>query len=61
MGVVTTFDEKRDEAKEYIRKAVVCLQRCLDEDTYGFNDKSAEHLDMLTTMMAELMIMQRKL
>lgn len=61
MSVRTTFDEKRDEAKEYIGKALASLQECTKEDTWGYNEMNHEFIDELIQMVADLTKMKRKL
>lgn len=61
MGVITTADEKRDEAKEYINKAYKCLMEVLDEDTWGNSDFNNDYLDDVSEVALKLLKLKKKL
>jgi len=61
MSVRTTFDNKRDSAKENISRAIADLQECLKEDTWGYSDMKESFIDEMVYVMAELMKLKRKL
>ena len=61
MGVITTFDEKRDEAKSQIRKAIENLSVCINPSTYGYDERRTEYIDQLVDVLADLMKAERKL
>ena len=44
MGVYTTSDRKREEAKEYIAQAYKCLIKALDPETQGSDQYKKEYL-----------------
>lgn len=59
MGVITTSDKKRDEAKEHINKAYKCILDILDEDTWGSNDYSEEYNAKLEETLITLIRLKR--
>jgi hypothetical protein len=61
MGVITTFDEKRDTAKSYIRRAIENLTECVNPSTYGYEEKREEYIDQVVDVLAELLKSERKL
>lgn len=61
MGVVTTFSERRNDAKEALKKVIENLQECVKEDTWGYSDIREDYIDDLIQMIAQLTIMKRKL
>jgi hypothetical protein len=61
MGVITTFDEKIKEAKEALTTAVKALMICVDESTWGIDDKKSSYVDDLYQVIAELAKLKRKL
>jgi hypothetical protein len=61
MSAITTFDEKRDEAKEYIRKTVDCLSICVSPNTYGYSEMNPHYIDKLIEVLTELIKAERKL
>lgn len=61
MSVRTTFDEKREAAKDGLGIAIVSIQECLKEDTWGYNDIRTDYIDELAQMLADLIKMKRKL
>jgi hypothetical protein len=61
MSVQTTADERRDEAKELIKKAYKCLQEALDEDTWGSQDYKDEYIETMEDALVTLRKLQRKL
>lgn len=61
MGVRTTFDERREEAKELLSKAIVAVMECLNENTWGYSEMKDEVIDEMTNILSELIKMKRKL
>lgn len=61
MSVITTADEKRDEAKEYIDKAYKCLMGVLDKDTWGHSDYNESYISDIEKITLELIKIKRKL
>lgn len=61
MGVITTSDRKRDEAKEHIAEAYKCLLEVLDIDTYGSDEYGKDYLEILEEVTLTLVTLKRKL
>jgi hypothetical protein len=61
MSVQTTADEKRDEAKEYIKQAYKCLTEALDDDTWGAKDYRESYIETMEEALDSLRKMSRKL
>lgn len=61
MGVITTFDEKVEEAKSALSVAIKSIQVCLDEDTWGYSDIKSEYIDELAETFAIIIKIKRKL
>lgn len=61
MGVVTTADNRRDEAKEHINEAYKCLIEMLDEDTWGYDQYTDVYIETVEEVMLELRRLKRKL
>lgn len=43
MGVITTYDEKRDYLRERLNECVKLAKDLLDEDTWGYKDMSEDY------------------
>jgi hypothetical protein len=61
MGVITTFDEKIDIAKDSITAAYEALLECLKNETWGYDEKNKEYIDTVHEVTAELIKLKRKL
>ena len=61
MSVRTTFDERREHAKDALATAIDNLRVCVTEDTWGYSDMNDSYIDELIQMIAALTIMKRKL
>jgi hypothetical protein len=61
MSVRTTFDDRKEEVKDYLGKAINKLQECTKEETWGYEDIKPEFIDELIQMIADLTKMKRKL
>lgn len=61
MGVRTTADEKIEEAKEHLAKAYAALLVVLDEETWWHRDYTADYIDNVQNVNAEIMKLKRKL
>jgi len=61
MSVRTTFDEKREEARDALAVAIKSIQVCLDEDTWGYSDIRSEFIDELAEINCQLIKIKRKL
>ena len=61
MGVVTTADERRDEAKDYIEKAYNCLIEATDDDTWGADEYEESYIETLEEIAIQLRKLKRKI
>jgi len=61
MGVQTTADRLRDEAKDHLSDAYKCLLAAIDEDTYGSEDFNKEYVGTVEESLVELSRIKRKL
>lgn len=61
MGVVTTSDRKRSEAKEHINEAYKCLVEALDSDTWGSDEYNKEYLAKMEEALICLIRLKRDL
>lgn len=61
MGVYTSADEKRDEAKEHIEQAYKCLLNILDTDIWGSEQYNNEYIETLVKSVTKLRKINRKL
>lgn len=61
MSVITTSDEKRDEAKEHISNALECLMVVLDKDTYGNSAYNSKYLNKIQDVAIKLNKLNRKI
>lgn len=61
MSVTTTFDERKQEAKDSLATAIRNLQECTNENTWGYSDMNDEYIDELIQIIAQLMLIKRKL
>lgn len=61
MGVITTFGEKRDEAKDGLAKAINALQVCVNENTYGYEEVRKDYIIKLAKMIPQLIEMKIEL
>jgi len=61
MSVITTADEKLEEAKENINIAYKNILTVLDPDTWGSNEFNAYYLDDLHKVLLKLLEIKRLL
>ncbi len=61
MGVVTTADEKRDEAKECLDRAFKLLLEVTDPNTWGSSDYREDYKDTLDEVALEIKKLKRKI
>jgi hypothetical protein len=61
MGVITTADEHRNNARDHINKAIRELMVVVDEGTWGHGDYNTEYMVGLEVTLAELMKLKRNL
>lgn len=61
MSVQTTADEKISEAKDLIKQSYVCLQKALDEDTWGSQDYKDTYIEAIEDALVVLRKLQRNL
>ena len=61
MSVRTTFDEKKDSAKEAIDQAIKNLHECIKPDTWGYDQIQPSYIDELFEIMLNLTKIKRKL
>lgn len=61
MSVITTADEKREEAEVHIHKAYQCLLVVLDKNTWGHDDFNKESIQKFQTMALKLLEIEREL
>jgi hypothetical protein len=61
MSVRTTFDEKKEEARDALSVAIKSIQVSLDEETWGYSDIKSEFIDELAEINCQLIKIKRKL
>lgn len=61
MGVRTTADENRDEAKAHIGAAYKLLMNVLDSDTWGSSDYKSDYIAEVEEAVITLARLKRKL
>ena len=59
--IVTTADERRDDAKDYIEKAYKCLIEATDDDTWGANEYREDYKETLEEIAIQLRKLKRKI
>ncbi len=61
MGVTTTADTKKEEAKEHLSDAYKALLTVLDENTWGHSDFNKDYIDTIHEVALEILKLKRKL
>lgn len=55
MGVRTTADDKVDEAKDHVQKAIECLSEVVIRKCYGTDEYSVDYLNRLRKQLVVLL------
>ena len=61
MGVITTADTQRDEAKQHLKDAYKCLKVVLEEDTWGHTDLKKEYIEELEMISLQILKLSKKI
>lgn len=58
---MTTFEEKREDAKKHLAEAIDALFICTNPQTYGISDFKDSYVDELLLVLSELIRLKRKI